>query len=131
MYKKVTIGTLAIGIMLLGDNSTFAAKNDNNLLNNELIKTSINYSIEKSDAKNPYFMGVYELSIPIGTPYYLPTKLDDSGNNSYIYKSDSQTPQDDWEINTSNGEVVCGVEGTIVINVYDDDNNLIRIYKIT
>jgi hypothetical protein len=78
-----------------------------------------------------YSIGVYELSIPVGFPYYLPTKINASGNNSYTYKVVSQTPEVDWEINFSNGEVLCGVEGTITINVYDEFNNLFRVYKIT
>ncbi|HDR3523495.1 hypothetical protein C1N66_30990 (plasmid) [Bacillus cereus] len=131
MYKKIVLGILTTGVVLLGSNSTLAAENENNLPINKLSKTSINSSIEKIDVKNFYSIGVYELSIPVGFPYYLPTKINASGNNSYTYKVVSQTPEVDWEINFSNGEVLCGVEGTITINVYDEFNNLFRVYKIT
>ncbi|MGH0593687.1 hypothetical protein ACQVPY_15540 [Bacillus pretiosus] len=118
MYKKITLSILTTGIMLLGSKEAFASENANNSMKKELSKNAIN-SIVK------------ELSIPIGHPYYLPTKIDANGNNTYKYKFNSQNPSGDWEVNISNGEVVCGVEGIMIAEIYNEHDNLIYIYKIT
>ncbi len=118
MYKKLPIGILLTSIFFIGNDNVVVAENQNE----NPVKLSIPLSYDQM---------TYELSIPIGLPYYLPIKIDNKGNNIYKYKFDTKNPSGDWEINLSNGEIICGVEGTIRAEVYDGNNSLIHIYIIT
>jgi hypothetical protein len=131
MYKKTITTILTTSIVLLGSNSAFAAENENNSFQKEQAKVSTSSTVTKIGTTIPYVKGMYELSIPVGSPYYLPTKLDANGNNIYTYKITFADPLEGWELNTSNGEIVCGIEGTIIVEVYDEYGQLVKTYQIT
>ncbi|MBJ8030393.1 hypothetical protein [Bacillus cereus group sp. N21] len=131
MYKKLTIGILSVGIIFIGNSEAFATNNYNASHPKNFTEKFSNFTLPSINNTMTNLERIYELSIPVGYPYYLPSKISASGNNLYKYKIVLKNPSEDWEINYSNGEVVCGVEGNIKIEVFDEYNILISTYIIT
>ncbi|NIA61204.1 hypothetical protein G5716_29750 [Bacillus pacificus] len=112
-------------------NETAFAEKQYLYLQEGFTETNINLIEGISNIKDYDPKVVYELNIPAGFPYYLPTKFNESGINLYKYKVMTNNPQGDWNLNDSNGEIICGTEGIFIVEVYNEQKSLIRTYNIT